>query len=164
MTELKLWERKISMMEYRVLELCGNILDGYQKRFDECERKVNSLNVPVSWPDYQIDRDGLHNSMMCLQLLLGENCLPRGCPIPRTLEIALRDSGVNEEDISAEIKRCRDYMQRAHELKERSLELGERAREVTRDVLREKRMRGETLTTEEKNALERVYEILSADH
>lgn len=164
MTELELRERKLSTMEYRMLELCGNILDGYQKRLDEYEKEIDSLNVPVSWPNYQIDRDGLHNSIMSLQLLLGENCLPRGCPVSRTLETALRDSGINEEDISVETKRCEDYLQRANELKERSLELGERAREVTRDVLREKRRRGETLTTEEKNALERVYEILSADH
>ncbi len=164
MTELEPWERKMSTMEYRLLGLCGDILDGYQKRLEGYEREVDSLNVPVSWPDYQIDRDGLYNSIMSLQLLLGVKCLPRGCPVPRTLETALRDSGINEDDISTETKRCEDYLQRAHELKERSLELGERAREVTRDVLREKRMRGETLTTEEKNVLERVYEILSADH
>ena len=164
MTELELGERKLSTTEYRMLELCGNILNRYQKRLDEYERDVNSLNIPVSWPNYQIDRDGLHNSIMSLQLLLGENCLPKGCQIPRTLEIALRDSGVNEENISAEIKRCGDYLQRAHELKAKSLDLHEHEVRATCDVLRSKRNRGEILTTEEKENLDRVCEILSADH
>lgn len=157
-------EKKISLIEYRLFELCKNVLEGYQKKLEGYEREVDNLNVPVSWANYQIDRDCLHNSIMSLQLLLGLDCLPQMYPAPRTLEAALRYLGVDKGEIDSDINSCESYLQRANELKERSLELGERAREVTRDVLREKRMRGETLTTEEKNALERVYEILSADH
>lgn len=164
MTELELRERKLSTMEYRMLELCGNILDGYKKRLDEYKKEIDSLNVPVSWSNYQIDRDGLHNSIMSLQLLLGENCLPRGLSVSRTLETALRDSGINEEDIRAETKRCKDYLQRAHELKTKSLNLSEREVRATYDVLRGKRNKGETLTAEEKEKLDRVCEILSTDH
>lgn len=159
----KLWEQKSSTIEWRVLDLCANILDGYQRRLEDYEQNLNCLNVLISWPDYQTDRDGLYNSIITLQLLLGVKCLTCDCQYPRTLESALRDSGVNEEDISAEIKHCEDSLQRARELKTKSLDLAGRVPRVTRDVLREKRMKGGILTTEERSALERAYDILS-DH
>lgn len=90
--------------------------------------------------------------------------IPRGCPVSRTLETALRDSGINDEDISAETKRCEDYLQRAHELKTKSLDLCECEVRATYDVLRGKRNRGETLTPEEEKNLDRACEILSTDH
>ncbi len=164
MTELELRERKLSTMEYRMLELCGNILDGYQKRLDEYEKQVDNLNVPVSWSNYQIDRDSLYNSIMSLQLLLGLECLPRMCPTPRTLEAALRDSGVDEREIDSDIKSCESYLERAKELKEKSLDYFEKERRATYNFLREKRMSGEPLTSEEKERLDRICEVLSADH
>ncbi len=164
MTELEPHEKKISTIEYQLLELCGNVLDGYRKRLEEYERDVDNQNVPVSWKNYQIDRDSLHNSIMSLQLLLGLDCLPKMCTAPRTLEVALRDLGVNEEQINAEIKCCEDYLQRAHNLKERSLDYYQREIRTTYDFLRRKKKRGETLTLEEKENLDRVCEILSANH
>ncbi len=164
MTELEPHEKKISTIEYRLLELCGNVLDGYQKRLEEYERNVDNQNVPVSWKNYQIDRDSLYNSMMSLQLLLGLDCLPKMCQAPRTLEMALRYSGVNEELINSEIKRCESHLQRAYDLRNRSLDYFDRERSATYDFLREKKKKGETLTSEEKELLDRVCEILSADH
>ncbi len=101
MTESELCK---STTEYRLLELYGNVLDGYQKRLEEYEREVDNQNVPVSWKNYQIDRNSLYNSIMSLQLLLGLDCLPRKSPIPRTLEVALQDLGVNEEQITTVVK------------------------------------------------------------
>ena len=49
-------------------------------------------------------------------------------------------------------------------LSQKSSDLAERAIRVTRDVLKEKMMGGDTLTTDERNSLERVYDILSVDH
>ena len=161
MTESELCK---STTEYRLLELCGNVLDGYQKRLEEYKREVDDQNVPVSWPNYQMDRDGLHNSIMSLQLLLGLDCLPRTSPVPRTLEAALQDLGVNEEQITTEIKRCESYLQRANDLKESSLGYFGRKVRATYDFYSEKKRRGETLTSEEKENLDRVCEILSADH
>lgn len=160
----KLWEKKSSTIEYRILDLCVNILDGYQRRLEEYEKNLDCLNILVSLPDYQTDREGLHNSIITLQLLLGEKCLTRDCQYPRTLESALRSSGVDEQNTTAEVKRCEGYLERAEKLAQKSEVLAERAIRVTRDVLREKQMRGEALTTEERNALERVYDILSVDH
>ncbi len=159
-----LWEQKISTMEYRTLDLCANIIDGYQRRLEEYERNVDCLNVPFHVPDYQTDRDGLHNSIITLQLLLGMKCLTRDCQYPRTLESALQDTGMAEQNVSTEVKRCEDYLERANKSSQKSLDLAERAIRVTRDVLREKRIRGDTLTTDERNALDRAYDILSADH
>lgn len=159
-----LWEQKISTIEYRVLDLCVNILDGYQRRLEEYEKNLDCLNIPVSHRDYQTDRDGLHNSIITLQLLIGYKCLPRDCQYPRTLESALRSSGMDEQNITIEVKRCEGYLERAAKLSQKSEDLAERAIRVTRDVLREKKMRGETLTVEERNALEIVYDILSVDH
>ena len=159
-----LWEQKISTIEYRVLDLCVNIIDGYQRRLEEYEQDIDHLNVPISTPNYQEDHIGLRNSIITLQLLLGKRCLPRNCQYPETLENALRSSGMDEENISLEVEHCEDYLEKAKKLSEKSVELGERAREVTLGVLKEKRGRGETLTTEEMNALERIYEILSVDH
>ncbi|MBU1643713.1 MAG: hypothetical protein KKA62_04575 [Nanoarchaeota archaeon] len=164
MTKLELHEKKSSTIEYHLLELCGNVLEGYQKRLERYEKEVDSQNIPVSWPDYQIDRDSLHNSIISLQLLLGLNCLPKMCPTPRTLEAALREVGINDEQINAEFKRCESYLQRAKELKERSLDYSEKERRATYNFLREKRRRGEPLTSEEKECLDNICEILSADH
>ena len=154
----------MSTTEYRLLELCGNVLDGYQKRLEEYKREVDDQNVPVSWPNYQMDRDGLHNSIMSLQLLLGLDCLPRTSPVPRTLEAALQDLGFNEEQITTEIKRCESHLQRAHDLKNRSLDYFDRERSATYDFLQGKKKKGEALTSEEKEHLDRICEILSADH
>ena len=161
MTESELCK---STTEYRLLELCGNVLDGYQKRLEGYKREVDNQNVPVSWPDYQIDRYSLHNSIISLQLLLGLDCLPRTSPVPRTLEAALQDLGVNEEQITTEIKRCESYLQRANDLKESSLVYFDREIRGTYKFYREKRRRGETLTSKEKEHLDRICEILSADH
>lgn len=159
-----MWEKKLSTIEYRAVELCGNILEGYQRRLEEYEKNLDCLNVPVFCPDYQTDRDGLYNSIITLQLLLGVKCITRDCQYPRTLESALQDAGIDKQNVGAEVNRCEDYLEKAKKLKEKSLDLAERAIRVTRDVLKEKQMQGEALTTEEKNALERVYDILSADH
>ena len=161
MTESELCK---STTEYRLLELCGNVLDGYQKRLEGYKREVDNQNVPVSWKNYQIDRDSLYNSIMSLQLLLGLDCLPRTSPVPKTLEAALQDLGVNEEQITTEIKRCESYLQRANDLKESSLGYFGREVRATYDFYSEKKRRGETLTSEEKENLDRVCEILSADH
>jgi len=106
-------EEKIGLIEYRLFELCKNVLDGYQKKLEGYEREVDNLNVPVSWENYQIDRDCLHHSIMSLQLLLGFHCLPQMYSAPRTLEAALRDLGVNEGEIDFDIKSCESYLQRA---------------------------------------------------
>jgi len=107
LTQLR--EKKTSIIEYRALELCGNIIQGYQKRLEEYERNIIGqnveVNVPVSWPNYGIDRDGLHNSIMALQLLLGYKCLANGCQYPKTLETALQEASIDEPDISNERKR-----------------------------------------------------------
>lgn len=157
-------EKKISLIEYRLFELCKNVLDGYQKKLEGYEREVDNLNVPVSWANYQIDRDCLYNSIMGLQLLLGLDCLPKMYPAPRTLEAALRDSGVDEREIDSDIKSCESYLERAKELKEKSLDYFEKERGATYNFLREKRMSGEPLTSEEKERLDRICEVLSADH
>ncbi len=161
---IELWEKKISTIEYRTLDLCANIIEGYQRRLGEYERNVDCLNVPFSCPDYQTDRDGLNNSIINLQLLLGMKCLTRNCQYPRTLESALQDTGMAEQNVNTEVKRCEDYLERAKELSQKSSYLAEHAIRVTRDVLREKQMRGEALTTEERNALDIAYDILSVDH
>ena len=46
LTQLR--EKKTSIIEYRALELCGNIIQGYQKRLEEYERNIIGQNVEVS--------------------------------------------------------------------------------------------------------------------
>jgi len=160
----ELWKKKISTIEYRALELCGNIIEGYQRRLERYEGDLDAQNIPVRWPDYSTDREGLHNSIISLQLLLGLGGLPRDCQSPRTLETALYDAGMDKENVDTEVNRGEGYLTRAEQLDQKAGDLFEREINLTIEVLTAKKRKGEPLTPEEEEALERVYDILADDH
>ena len=162
--QAELWKKKIGCLEYRTLDLCGNILDGYQARLNEYGNNINQRNVPVSRPDSSIDSKSLHDSTITLQLLLGRKCLYRGCQYPQTLETALQEAGLDEQNVTEEVKRCNDYLEKARELRTKSLDLAEQGLKVTHEVLTAKLRKGEVLTVEEKEALDFFYDVVDANH
>lgn len=159
----ELWKKKVSTIEYHALELCVNLIDGYQKGLEKSETYLNDKIVPL--PDHhELSYQAALNSIYTLQLLLGIECLTRDCHYPLTLEVALQEAGLNEEIISIEKKRCEEYLTKAEQLMHKSEVLGERGVKITYEVLTAKQMKGETLTSEEKESLGDAISHLSIDH
>lgn len=158
------WNIKCSSLEYRTLELCIIIIEGYEIRLEEDKRNLNELNIPLSSLNFSTDYKGLHNSTITLQLLLGLKCLPNDCQYPQTLETALQMAGMSEETVKTEVERCEGYLEKANNLRRRSSNFAELKTRTTYDFLMNKLAEGETLTPEERKALESAGNILAEDH
>src|SRR3989344_2877111 len=117
---MRVWEIKISTIEYRTFDICKSVIDGYQKRLEAYERNIEAKHLPLSCPGTSEDIDALHKSTVTLGILLGLGCLPNDCRKPMTLEDALRNAGMDEQFILDEKKCCEEYNNKAKYLREKS--------------------------------------------
>lgn len=158
------WIKKTGTIEYQTLKLCEDVVDGYGSKLDSYEQALEREELFHSWPGYKHDRNALHNAKISLQILLGHPSSIKNQPRLRTLEEALRNTGLEESEVEKELKNCEEYNQKAHNLKERAFYLSDKALELQYQVLTAKQRRGETLTEREKAALEFCYDVKSANH
>ncbi len=159
------WFQKKSTLEYRSLVLCRNFIDGYEAKVNDYEQALERKELFPSWPGYEPDRNTLCHATITLQILLGyEPFQVRDQTSLKTLEEALREKGLDNEDITLEVDSCQEYHQKAHYLKNKLLQLGERSFQLRFDVLTAKKGRGEELTEREKQALDNLYDILADNH
>jgi len=161
--------RKLRTAEHRLFELCKPVIDSYSEYIDYSEAKLEELRKGsyVFGPEApgRIDHEMFMVTLHSLQTLLGSGWqYSHIFPKPRTLEAALKDVGVDEKYIAAEVNILNEYHEKARSLWIKDSELADKWVHVTYDTLLKKMFDGNELNEYEKLAFESAADVLSSDH